>query len=450
MAGPIVRINPEEVHIADSDFYDTVYIGNQAGRKIDKWPFSARFFGNPGSMISTIPHDHHRLRRQPLNPYFSKQAIRNLEPVLYQSIDKVLQQTRSCVDAGSVLNLSDMFSAFTGDVIMDYAFGQNLGFLDDLNVQNDWHALWVNLTASGALVKQVPLFGTMLRVMPPWMAEKMDERFRLLGALFNVRHLTAAVDLSGLTHIQVLRKQVLQIKDEGAKSRDASKSIMRELIDCDLPDYEKTLPRLVDEGQSVVGAGTITTAEMMSAMLYHLLNEPELMSNLQNELQPVMQRTNGRPSQNDLEPLPYLTAVIKEGLRLYYGISQRLPRIHNANVQYKDTVIPQGTPMSMSSMMMHTDPAIFPDPQSFKPDRWLSSKGVRLDNYLVPFGKGTRQCLGINLAWAEMYLLVANMCAPGRFNFALYETDLSDVKVEHDFFVAFPRLDTKGVRVTVK
>ena len=384
-------------------------------------------------MISTTPHDHHRLRRQPLNPYFSKQAIRNLEPLLYQSIDKIIDQTQKCKAAGSVLNLSDMLSAFTGDVIMDYAFGQNLGFLDDLSVQKDWHALWVNLTGSGAMVKQVPIFGTLLRVMPPWMAEKMDERFRLLGALFNV-----------------LRKQILQIKEEGSKSRDNSKGIMSELIYGDLPETEKKLPRLVDEGQSVVGAGSITTAEMLSAMMYHLLEDPKLMANLRQELEPVMKRTDGRPSQSDLEPLPYLTAVIKEGLRLYYGISQRLPRIHNADVHFRNTVIPRGTPISMSSFMMHTDPAVFPESQSFKPDRWLNSGGKRLDNYLVPFGKGTRQCLGINLAWAEMYLALASLCAPGRFEFALYDTDLSDVKIEHDFFVAFPRLDTKGVRATVK
>lgn len=181
-----MRINPFEVHIADPDFYDTVYTGSQPGRKIDKWPFSARFFGNPGSMISTVPHDHHRLRRSALNPYFSKQAIRKLEPVLYESIDKVIAQTYRNKEAGTQLNLSDCFAAMTGDIIMDYSFGKNLGFLDDMTLQKDWHALWVNLTGSGAMVKQFALFGTLLRVMPPWMAEKMDERFRLLGSLFNV------------------------------------------------------------------------------------------------------------------------------------------------------------------------------------------------------------------------------------------------------------------------
>lgn len=225
---------------------------------------------------------------------------------------------------------------------------------------------------------------------------------------------------------------------------------MNELVHGDLPDSEKTPLRLFSEGYSLVAAGTITTSEMLTAMMFHLIDEPELMNKLRTELDPIMRRTNGRPTQADVEVLPYLNAVIKEGLRLYYGVTQRLPRIHDADTYYKDILIPKGTPMSMSALQMHTDPAHFPDPQTYKPERWLEAGNTTLDRYLVHFSKGTRQCLGQPLAWAEMHLGLANMCAPGRFEFELFETDLSDVKIEHDFFVAYPRLDTKGVRVSVR
>lgn len=208
------------------------------------------------------------------------------------------------------------------------------------------------------------------------------------------------------------------------------------------------MARLIDEGQTVVGAGSITTAEMLAAMMFHVVEDAQVMSDLQSELQPVMRRSSNRPSSNDLEKLPYLTAIIKEVLRLYFGLSQRLPRVHDHDMPFKGTIIPKGTAISMSSFQVHMDPNIFPDPMSFKPERWLKS-GERLDKYLVAFGRGTRHCLGINLAWAEMYLALAAMCAPGRFNYELFETDLSDVKIEHDYGVAFPRLATKGVRVSV-
>jgi cytochrome P450 len=92
------------------------------------------------------------------------------------------------------------------------------------------------------------------------------------------------------------------------------------------------------------------------------------------------------------------------------------------------------------------DPSIFPQPERFNPDRWLGE--ARLDRYLVSFGKGTRICLGINLAYAEMFLTIAAIFR--RLDLEMYETSLEDVRIERDFFVAAPRLDSKGVRAVVK
>lgn len=64
----------------------------------------------------------------------------------------------------------------------------------------------------------------------------------------------------------------------------------------------------------------------------------------------------------------------------------------------------------------------------------------------MSFNKGTRQCIGINLAYAEMYLALATAA---RFEMQLFETDESDVRFKHDFHAAFPKLDSKGVRAMV-
>jgi cytochrome P450 len=92
------------------------------------------------------------------------------------------------------------------------------------------------------------------------------------------------------------------------------------------------------------------------------------------------------------------------------------------------------------------DPAIFPEPSRFLPDRWFGE--TRLDRYLVNFGKGTRICLGINLAYAEMFLTIAAVFR--RFDVEMFETGIEDIRIERDFFVAAPRLDSKGVRAVIK
>ena len=71
------------------------------------------------------------------------------------------------------------------------------------------------------------------------------------------------------------------------------------------------------------------------------------------------------------------------------------------DTRYKDIIIPRGTPVSMSTPDIHDNPEIFADPKTFMPERWLASDdqtaepGNRLDKWLVPFSRGSRQCLGM-------------------------------------------------------
>ena len=104
----------------------------------------------------------------------------------------------------------------------------------------------------------------------------------------------------------------------------------------------------------------------------------------------------------------------------------------------------------MTSVMMHDDPSIFPNPRSFEPDRWLQADSAHLRKYLVPFSKGSRQCVGMQLAYCELYLTVAALFMPGRFKWELFETTERDVAIEHDFFTPFHAMDSNGVRVVVK
>ena len=107
----------------------------------------------------------------------------------------------------------------------------------------------------------------------------------------------------------------------------------------------------------------------------------------------------------------------------------------------------------MSSYQMHHS-SVFPDSQTFIPDRWLNkpvagSDGQKpLSRYLVSFSKGTRACIGVNLAWAELYIALATVFR--RVDFELFETGKEAVEMAREFFVPQPRLDTKGVRVVVQ
>ena len=119
-----------------------------------------------------------------------------------------------------------------------------------------------------------------------------------------------------------------------------------------------------------------------------------------------------------LEQLPYLQASIKEALRLATGVSSRLPRVHRTeHIAYKTSsgkayTFPPSTVISMTILDLHYNGGIFENTSAFNPDRWLESDGDRLqrmERAFVPFGRGARQCVGLDLAKDEITLLTGNL-----------------------------------------
>ena len=161
-----------------------------------------------------------------------------------------------------------------------------------------------------------------------------------------------------------------------------------------------------------------------------------------------MAETGPSPTWQQLEQLPYLTAVITEGLRIAYGVSSRMQRLFpDTTLEYNGYTVPPMTPVSMTTVLLHDDPRFFPDPRTFRPERFLEQPNLR--KHLIPFSRGSRQCAGQLLAYCEMYLTFAAVFAPGRFKLELFDTDVSDVETTHDFINTSPRLDSKGIRVTI-
>lgn len=180
------------------------------------------------------------------------------------------------------------------------------------------------------------------------------------------------------------------------------------LLESDLPPEEKLQSCLWQEGQVVIGAGADTTANALTITHFHILDNPSVHQKLHEELAAALPNKHGDFDLRVVEGLPYLNAVINEGLRFSYGVSSRLQRSHPTEaMQFHQWSIPAGTPVGMTSVHIHHDERIFPGASTFKPERWLES--LHLDRYLVSFSKGSRQCVGMHLARAELRLAIATV-----------------------------------------
>lgn len=379
--GPIIRISPYELHINDPDFYDEIYVGGSV-RKTEKYLWAVRMFGRSTSTFGTVDHELHRTRRAALSPFFSKVSVQRLEPTVQDVIDKLVIRLQSMKFSGTTVNIIDAFSALTGDVIWQYAFAKSYGLTDDPDFAPYWHKSMMDLSENGYVIEHFTWLEPLMRSMPLWLTKLMTPG---MMALINQQ--------------ASLANQVNDMKgdlDEGKKD-DGQRTIFYDILTNDqIRPQEKETDHLVTEAQAVVGAGTVTTAHTLSILVYHILDNPSILVKVQRELKTVMSDRDAKSRWQQVEQLPYLSAVITEGLRFSYGASHRLQRISpDVVLQYKDWTIPPGTPVGMTSVLIHNNPTIFPDPRKFDPERWLQPSATQLRKYFVSFSKGSRSCLGM-------------------------------------------------------
>lgn len=172
-------------------------------------------------------------------------------------------------------------------------------------------------------------------------------------------------------------------------------TIVHAILKSDLIPVEKEFFRIHDDVSTVSGAAFETSAQTLRVLLYHIYYNTEILRHLRTELQQVPLESKTKLSV--LEQLPYLTAVMMEGLRLSPGIATRMARIApDRELVYKERVIPKGTPVGMTALLMHLDGSIYPNPKVFDPERWADlDTRKKYEKIYAPFSRGTRSCLGM-------------------------------------------------------
>ncbi|KAJ5084943.1 hypothetical protein NUU61_009522 [Penicillium alfredii] len=435
--GPIVRISPYELHIDDPEYYDVLYSRDSPRNKS---LHLVGMFGNAGSSFGALDHRRHRMLRQPMNPFFSQQRIRQLEPMIRRLVDKLCKGMAAFRDRHTPLHVYHAFNSFTTDVVAEYTMGESFHYLDDPEFSPHWSTTIHAIVLVGVKFKQFRWLISLFELLPPWLVKCINPD---IGPVIEQKQESLALAQS------VIDSQAAS-SDPNSKSKVTvpKGTLFHALLDSQLPPEEKQASRLSQEVFTVISAGGETTAKNLSTITFHLLNNPEKLQKLREELERM--DPNRTASLVDYESMPYLTSILLEGLRITNAVATRLQRSSpNQVMKYKDWAIPPGTPVGMTSYFMHHNESIFPDSQSFIPERWMDMEQRKhLEKYLVAFTKGSRQCIGIPLARAEILMAIATIFR--EFDMKLYETTEDDVRIVRDMFNGHPRKESQGVRVMIQ
>jgi cytochrome P450 len=421
--GPVVRIEPNHIHILDIEAYNKVF---SIGTKFQRDP---RLYKIETLKEGFFPKLHVRdakPHKDLYQPYFSRAAVSRLEPIIREHLTIFLDRISSMAQKGETIDLSRGFTSLTADTIMRYSYDRPFGALNQPGfvhpiLELSEEALAITATQLGYVPNLAGVFLKLMSSLPrSWLS-------------FNppLQSILDQVD-DARARIQELRE-----KPPSAESPSVFQGALSKLSD----------QALTADAITFFIAGTDTTAHTLVVCFWHLLRNPEMLRTLRAELDAAIAELPDltprlKPSLTldwpALEALPYLTAVIKESLRLSYGVPGKLPRVVPADgAELAGRFIPGGTTISMSCHTYHHNPAFYrDDPDIFLPERWLRQEGddgkARDEEPLISFSRGSRGCLGQNLAYAELHYTIAYLLR--CFELEVVETTEHDMDW-HDAFV---------------
>ncbi|KAL4874864.1 benzoate 4-monooxygenase cytochrome P450 [Aspergillus karnatakaensis] len=392
--GPIVRINPHEISISDPSFYDEIYA--PSSRRRDRDPKWVPGLSLPTSMIATVNHDLHRSRRAIPSNFFSKRSVIDLTPMIEERIRALIQIFEDFRQSQRPVQLDNAFAALTADIITYYSYGKLWGFVEDADFRSDVRRSVSETSRFCHVNRLFPFIPPLIRLSPKWLKR------RILSGKSSLIDFQESVFEAGAQSTE-------PSGTEKSELTQAGRTIFHKLNDPTLPAAERSKQRLEEESLFLLGAGTETTGSTLTVAAYYVYQDPVMLGRLRAELKPVLPRLSSSCAWSELEQLPYLTAVLNESLRVTTPILSRTPRVApDETLIYKGYTIPPCTSMSTSSYFVHRNPLVFPDPDKFDPNRWIHSEGSeKLDRHLTAFGRGSGMCLGINLAYAELYMALA-------------------------------------------
>jgi cytochrome P450 len=330
-----------------------------------------------GDGLLTTDGDAHKRQRRLVQPAFHRQRVESYGDTMAQRAEELAERWRD----GSTVDVLGEMMGLTLVIVANTLFGATV----DDEVEEIGSALTAVFEMFGfALMPFSELFD---RVPIPTTIRLRRARARLDATIYRI---IADRRRSGRDHGDLL-SMLLLAQDTGDEGDGGS----------------MTDVQLRDEATTLFVAGHETTSNALTWTWYALSGHPGAEARMHAELDGVL--GGRRPGAADLPRLPYTRAVLAESMRLYppvWGMGRRALTAHTLG----GYDIPRGSLVVVSPFITQRDARFFPEPEQFRPERWLDEHAAERPRFsYFPFGGGARQCIGEQFAWMEGVLLLATL-----------------------------------------
>ncbi|TAQ85331.1 hypothetical protein B7494_g6339 [Chlorociboria aeruginascens] len=342
-----------------------------------------------------------------LAPALSPKAVRHYTPQMQKTAEQAFKIFDELDGAGEAFNVYQYMFKIGSTAIGKLALNMDLHHFD--SVDAPLHDLVQTVGKHLELNKKVSTMGDWYSHLP-WGAPKELKENKI--------HVKELIDAAVVNLVGNCTED-LPIQDAALKASCIVDYLVRATDPSGnkLPEKYRNTATLV-----TVGAGFITTASLLSWILYSLVSYPGNQERLLQELVDYGVTANTEWTPDLANSLPFLGILIKETQRL------QNPSYQPGRTALADVIIPGGYKIPAESVMIiaihhiHNNPKLWDDPAKFNPDRWNTDKAKKMHKAAyVPFGAGPRMCIGFNFALEEVRVIISMLIY--RYQFERVGTD---------------------------
>ncbi|KAK4937367.1 hypothetical protein LTR10_021976 [Elasticomyces elasticus] len=422
--GDVVRIGPNELLFGGIESVKDIY--GQTSNPCLKDPDFYRGFTVTGAnnVLNAMERVEHARIRRLLSHAFAMAEIKKTQPRLIPIMERGLDVIES---SPQPVNVYDPLNHMFLDVVSELSFDKCFNNLQGECIREAKYADDVqNISALRGMFPFVEWLPT------TYVQDAVKARPRLIQfARSRIEDFRARLE-KGKVKEGSLLKRVVESKDERTGEP--------------LTDLE-----LMENAIIFIQAGSETSLSTLLYLLYEVDTHPDIKARLVKEIREAVPNKHAFPLFETVEQLtqknltqpvpssqPFLNNVLEETLRLHGPIPVNLPRISPGKM-IGGHYVPAGTRVCNLAYTTHRNPEIFPDPDSFVPDRW-DNVTTEMKLAYRPFSTGPRNCIGLHLARLQIILMVSALYA--RYDLQLDKSVTPEMMIAADRGVMSPNAKT--------